>query len=171
MAVHEPGLAPPQIKTIESTQLVGVHAQMTLAEDATPMLWRSFMPRRGEVVGRTSDTYLSLRRYTAFGPEMFAPDTPFEKWAAVAVHDDSPVPEGMQKLRLPAGQYAVFIHHGPASAFESTMQYIFVQWLPESKYELDVRPQFEVLEEGYDPLDVNAQEEVWIPIRPRVEVE
>jgi AraC family transcriptional regulator len=121
----------PRIETMHARKLVGIRQEMSLAENRTAQLWRSFMPRRHEVKNRITNEYISI----------------------------------MESYSLPGGQYAVFIHNGPASAAPKTMQHIFGTWLPASEYELDSREHFEILPEGYDPFDKHAQEEVWIPIR------
>lgn len=45
-------------------------------------------------------------------------------------------------------------------------RYIFGTWLPASGYVLDDRPHFEVLGPGYRPDDPEAEEDIFIPIRP-----
>ena len=106
-----------------------------------------------------------MQVYSATGGQIFSPTTVFEKWAVVQVLAHDSVPDGMESYTLPGGQYAVFIHNGPASAAPKTMQHIFGTWLPDSGYELDDREHFEILPDGYDPFDQHAHEEVWIPIR------
>ena len=81
--------------------------------------------------------------------------------------DGVDVPDGLGILVIPAGKYAEFIHVGPATAAPRTFGYIFGEWLPASGFELDLRPHFEILPEGYDPFDENATERVLIPIRSR----
>jgi AraC family transcriptional regulator len=83
----------------------------------------------------------------------------------VEVSAFSDVPHEMETCSLQGGKYAVFTHHGPASAAPKTMQYIFGQWLPRSVYSLDNREHFEILPEGYSPVDPNASEEIWVPIK------
>jgi len=61
---------------------------------------------------------------------------------------------------------AMFLYRGPASAFGQVIGQIFGQWLPNSGYSLDDRPHFEVLPKGYRMDDPNAEEEIWIPIKP-----
>ncbi len=95
----------------------------------------------------------------------FLPDSRFEKWAVVEVSSFTGVPYGMETYELQGGKYAVFVHHGPARAVAGTFQYIFSEWLPNSGYELDNREHFEKLPEGYDPMDLAAREEIWIPIK------
>ncbi len=155
----------PKIETIKARKLVGIRQQMSLAENLTAQLWRRFMPRRHEVKNRATNEYISMQVYSATGGQIFSPATVFEKWAVVEVLADDSVPEGMESYTLAGGQYAVFVHNGPASAAPKTMQHIFGTWLPDSGHELDDREHFEILPEGYDPLDQRAREEVWIPIR------
>ena len=95
----------------------------------------------------------------------FNPAAEFDKWAAVAVSDDVDLPDGLESLTIPAGKYAEFIHVGAASAAPKTFGYFFSEWLPASEFELDLRPHFEILPEGYDPLSEDATERVLIPIR------
>jgi len=163
----------PRIEVIAEKKLVGIGAKMSLAEDSTTQLWRNLMPRRGEIRNRVSSDYISMRVYGDAGmtlDEMFAPGTVFEKWAAVEVADCDSIPEGMASCSVSAGMYAVFLHKGPARTFPQTMRYIFGTWLPASGCELDDREHFEVIPEGWDALDEQGQEEIWIPIR-RVERE
>ena len=108
-----------------------------------------------------------MQVYSKSDEQLFSPTNVFEKWAVVEVSTHNDVPVGMESYSLPGGQYAVFIHNGPASAAPKTMRHIFGKWLPDSEYELDDRGHFEILPEGYDPLDQQAHEEVWIPIRSR----
>jgi len=137
--------AEPNIVSLPGKHLIGMSRRMSLAADATPLLWRSFMPRRNEVPGRIDDQFISLRTFTNQGSDPFDVHAEFEKYALVEVHPGGPVPQGMQRFELAAGEYAVFRHRGPASAAPQTFGYIFTQWLPASPYEFDPRPQFEVL--------------------------
>jgi len=157
----------PRLERIESKQLIGASKRMSLAADATPALWAGFMPRRNEIQNRIGSDLIGLRTFEVVGADMFAPQVEFEKFALAEVTPGTPVPAGMLSFTLPAGEYAVFIHHGPASAAPQTFGYIYGQWLPQSDFELDPRPQFEILPEGYNPMDPNAHEEIWIPIKAK----
>jgi AraC family transcriptional regulator len=158
----------PRIEVVPAMQLVGLGEEMSRADDATVRLWQTLMPRRHEIENRVATSYLSMRIYSKPGmapEEMFAPDTRFEKWAAVQVADGGAVPVGMRSYSLGGGMYAVFLHQGPASGFPDTMRYIFGTWLPQSQYELDDREHFELIPEGWTPTDAQAQEELFVPIR------
>ena len=50
------------------------------------------------------------------------------------------------------------------STFQKTIQYIFLDWLPKSEFQVDHRPHFEKLGDKYNPTDPNSEEEVFIPI-------
>ncbi len=155
----------PRIETIEPKKLVGMHMEMSLANNRTPELWRTFMPRRGEVKNRVDSNYISMQVYGENRENLFAPTATFEKWAVVEVSTDKDIPDKMESYSLRGGKYAVFIHNGPASAAPKTMRYIFESWLPASEYECDNREHFEILPENYNPMDPEAREEIWIPIR------
>jgi AraC family transcriptional regulator len=150
---------------LKAKQLVGMHLRMSMADNKTGELWRTFMPRRREVLNRVDNTFISMQVYQAGERNHFVPTTQYEKWAVVEVSDTSEIPDGMETYPLQGGTYAVFEHHGPANLFPRTMHFIFGEWMPTSGFELDDREHFEVLAEGYDPIDPNASEEIWIPVR------
>ena len=156
----------PTIIDFPETRLIGLPVRMSFVNDRTGQLWRGFRsvaPTIGERIG--SESY-SVKVYdSSYSFAAFDPAAEFDKWAAVAVNDDAAVPEGLESLTIPAGKYAEFVHIGPASAAPRTFGYIFGEWLPASQFELDLRPHFEILPEGYDPFEENAEERVLIPIR------
>jgi len=155
----------PRIEILEPKKLIGIPMEMTLTDNKTGMLWQTFMPRRNEVKMRSTKDYISMQIY---GKNWnFSPRKPFTKWAAVEVSEFSEVPSGMKTHILNGGLYTVFMHKGPAATAPKTMEYIFLNWLPESAYKLDEREHFEVLPEGYNPVYEKANEEIWIPIKKR----
>lgn len=155
----------PRIRTITPKTLVGLHRQMSLADNQTAALWRAFMPKRSQITNRISSDALSMQVYDDRPGGLFEPDRTFTKWAAVEVADHDVIPDGMEPYLLGGGQYAVFTHRGPASSAPQIMQFIFGQWLPNSSFCLDSREHFEVLGEDYNPTDPNAREEIWIPVK------
>ena len=164
------GKPKPGIETLSATKLVGVGASMSLSDDSTGSLWQALMPRRGEIENRMPDRYFSMRIYKKSGmsmEEMFSPDTTFDKWAAVEVAEFGSIPEGLEKYVLGGGNYAVFLHRGPAREFPGTMRYIFGEWLPASQFELVDREHFEVVPERWSAEDEAAEELIYVPIRER----
>jgi len=153
----------PSIKELDPKKLIGMRMEMSLSDDRTTELWRLFMPRRKEIEYRVTSDFISLQNY---GKNWnFSPDKRFEKWAVVEVSSIVNIPDDMETYDLQGGKYAVFNHQGPAREAPKTMQYIFKEWLPKSEYTLDNREHFEVLPEGYNPMDPKATEEIWVPIK------
>ncbi len=142
--------------------------EMSLSMNKTSELWQSFMPRRREVKNRSNSDFISMQVYDKNLNGLFSPNTLFKKWAVVEVSSYADIPDSLESYSLNGGKYVVFIHNGPASEFPKTMQYIFESWLPQSEYELDNREHFEILPEGYSPVDPKAREEVWIPIKQKL---
>ncbi|HEY0739890.1 MAG TPA: GyrI-like domain-containing protein [Chryseosolibacter sp.] len=154
----------PRIEIIEAKKLIGMSLTMSLASNRTGELWRSFMPRRTEISARLNNNLIALQLYHHTHFSEFSPAREFTKWAAVEVSDFNDVPEGMQTLIVPSGQYAIF-HYKGASNDTRIFDFIFREWLPSSPYQLDNRPHYEVLGEKYKNLDPSSEEEICIPIR------
>lgn len=156
----------PKIETLSEKKLIGKSLRMSFADNKTGQLWGSFMPRRKELTNAIGTELYSVQLYTPLFFAHFDPHRIFEKWAAAEVSHFDLVPEGMETLVLPSGLYAVFFYKG-SSLDTSIFQYIFGTWIPNSKYDLDDRPYFEVLGEKYKNADPNSEEEIWIPIRDK----
>ena len=157
----------PRIEIIGEKKLVGMKMVMSLTNNTTGELWRSFMTRRKEITNRIGTDLYSLRVYPATYFNNFNPGTEFEKWAVTEVTDFDAIPIGMEALSLEGGQYAVFPYKGAASAGGHVYQYIYGTWIPNSGYVLDDRPHFEVLGEKYRNEDPDSEEDIWIPIRKK----
>jgi len=147
---------------------MGKHLRMSLTQDRTLELFRSFMPARKEISNVLTPEIFCMQVHDQV-PDYsdFKPEVQFEKWAAMAVADFKDIPAGMETYTIKGGLYAVFIHKGPASEGDKTFRYIFTTWLPASIYELDHREHFELLGAKYKNNDPESEEEVWIPIRVR----
>lgn len=139
---------------------------MSLANNKTGELWQRFMPKRRDIANQLTNDMISLQvyKYTHFAD--FKPTNEFEKWAAVEVTDFENVPTDMETFTLSGGLYAVFDYMG-SSKYSSIFQYIYGSWLPNSEYDLDDRPHFEVIGEKYKNNDPSSEEEIWIPIKPK----
>jgi AraC family transcriptional regulator len=156
----------PKIIDFPETRLIGSRVRMSFVDDRTSELWRGFFAVRSTIAGRIGTESYSVKVYeAAYSFAAFDAAAEFDKWAAVAVASDVEVPDGMESLTIPAGQYAQFVHVGPAMAAPKTFGYIFGEWLPASEFELDLRPHFEILPEGYDPFGIDSTERVLIPVR------
>jgi AraC family transcriptional regulator len=155
-----------RIETISEKKLIGKRLRTSFSNDKTKELWQSFMPRRKEILNSLSSDLISLQIYDeSFGISEFNPNNEFEKWALSEVLDFDNMPENMEGFTLMEGLYAVFLHKNAISTPEKTFGFIYGAWIPNSEYELDNRPHFEVLGEKYRNNDISSEEEIWIPIR------
>lgn len=152
-----------EIVTFNKTLLVGKYLPMSFMDNKTQMLWQSLMPKRHLINNRIDDNLISLQVYPA--NNMPKPNEKFTKWAGAFVTNVERIPEGFEYLEIPQGLYAVFDYQGAAKDFHVPMNFIFNQWLPNSEYELDHRPHFEMLPAGYDATSATAQEKIYIPIK------
>ena len=153
----------PRIEVLKEKMLVGKKIKMSLADNKTFELWRSFMPERMKIQNKLSSDLISMRVYNE-PVNLRNINQQFEKWAAVEVADFNDVPAAMKIFTLPAGLYAAFDYKG-LNTDNSIFIYIFKEWLPASSYLLDERPHFEVLGEKYKNNDPSSEEEIWIPIK------
>jgi AraC family transcriptional regulator len=155
----------PRIEILPEKKLIGKRMTMSLSNNKTQELWKSFMPRRKEIQNSIGTNLYSLQIYDPLYFSDFDSNADFEKWATIEVTDFDKVPDEMEIFTLIDGLYAVFTHKGDVSSAPKTFQYIFTTWLPNSDYILDNRPHFEILGEKYKNNDPTSEEEIWIPIK------
>jgi AraC family transcriptional regulator len=153
----------PRIKTLPTTKFIGKNLSFTYSDYRIFELWSSFMPHRKEIQNAIGSELYNIQ----INPDTFdfQPTTPFIKWAAVAVTFFDFVPDGMETLEIPEGLYAVFHYKGNQTNVAEFFNSIYTQWLPNSDYELDTRPQFEILGDKYKKDDPTSEEEIWIPVK------
>lgn len=155
----------PTLKTFPTTKFIGKNLSFTYADYRAFELWSSFMPRLKEIQNAIGSELYNIQINPA-GFD-FQPITPFTKWAAVAVSSFDFIPDEMGTLEIQEGLYAVFNYKGDQSNAASFFNSIYTEWLPSSDYELDNRPQFEILGEKYKNNNPNSEEEIWIPVKLR----
>lgn len=156
----------PRIENLSEKKLIGKQLTMSLADNKTAELWRSFVPRRREISNNLTNDLISMQVYRPAHFVDFNPSNEFIKWAAVEVPDFDQVPIEMETFTLPGGLYAVFDYKGSGND-PHIFQYIFGTWLPGSAYDLDDRPHFEILGDKYKNNDPASEEEIWIPIKSK----
>lgn len=155
----------PEIITLLPKKLIGFSIEMSLIENQTQTIWQLFMPRLKEIKNAVSADLFSLQQYPENYFINFTPETRFTKWALVEVKDFSNIPEGFEKLQLSGGKYAVFHHKGNTEMFAKMAEYIYTDWLPNSGFQLDNQPHFEVLGDNYlGHENPESEEKIWIPI-------
>ena len=157
----------PKIISIKPKKLIGISKEMSLNEDKTFELWKSFMPSRNKVENRISSDLISLQVYDSTSSVVNMSKI-FTKWAVVEVENFNVVPDGMKTLDVEGGLYAVF-HYKGLNTDKKIFIDIYLNWLPESIYALDNRPHFQVLGSKYKNNDPNSEEDIYIPIKIRRE--
>lgn len=153
----------PKIKISSDKQFVGMSKKMSLVNDLTGELFRAFMPRKKEIINLKSANVFDLRVYDNTYFLEFNPSTEFVKYVLVECDQLTEIPNGMEVYNFIGGEYAVFEYKGLA-ADKSIYEYIFREWLSNSKYTLDNRPHFEVLGPKTKLNDPSSEEEIWVPI-------
>ena len=153
----------PIIKTFPTTKFIGKNLSFTYADYHVFELWSNFMPRRKEIQNVIGSELYNIQ----INPKDFdfQPNTPFVKWAAVAVTSFDFIPDEMKTLEIEEGLYAVFNYKGDQSNVAAFFNSIYTEWLPSSGYQLDTSPQFEILGEKYKNGSPESEEEIWIPIK------
>ncbi|MCX6181296.1 MAG: GyrI-like domain-containing protein [Bacteroidetes bacterium] len=158
----------PRIELLAEKKLLGMRLTMSIAQNKTGLLWQGFMKRRKEIQNNLNSDLISMQVYSPFFDFInFNVEAEFDKWATTEVSDFKAIPEGMESFVLVGGLYAVFFYKGDASpaAAAKVFSYIYGQWIPNSIYELDQRPHFEILGEKYKKDAPDSEEEIWIPIK------
>lgn len=157
-----------RIEELPKKILVGKSLRMSLTNNKTSQLWKSFMTEKSAIKNTFGTNLYSIQVYDEIHYfKNFNPQTEFTKWAAIEVGNQENILANFSSFTLENGLYAVFLHKGTVSEFSKTIQYIFSQWLPQSEFELDDRPHFELLGEKYKNNSPDSEEEVWIPLRKR----
>ena len=158
----------PRIEKLNEKKLVGKQLTMSLADNKTGELWKSFVHGHRKITNNLTNDLISMQVYTPTYFTDFKPTNEFKKYATVEVPDFDNKPNDMETFTLTGGLYAVFDYKG-SSTDNSIFQYIFGTWLPGSDFDLDDRPHFEVLGDKYKNNDPTSEEEIWIPIRLKVD--
>ncbi len=155
----------PEILIIPEKIMLGMSLEMSLINNKTGELFRSFMPKRKEITTAKDAFTLDIRVYPQDYYHDFNPSKTFEKWAAVEVTSYGEIPSGMRSMVIPEGLYAKF-HYKGISPNPSLFQWIFTQWVPHSGYRIDHRPHFDILGPQTKLNDPNSEEDICIPIIP-----
>jgi AraC family transcriptional regulator len=157
----------PEVKIISAKKLVGHHITMSLTNNKTFALFSGFIPKRSEIKDPVNNDIFCLKIYPSDYFRNFNPARTFEKWALTEVNDFCNVPHHMTPFELPEGLYAVF-HYKGSNTDHNIFNYIFREWLPNSEYDLDDRPHFDIMGSKYRNNDPESEEDLYIPIKKKI---
>jgi len=145
--------------------LVGMHTRFYGSDSdknnlgrQLPRLWESFIARLGEVEHTV--------RGCCYGVVLpVSGDTDeLEYYAAIEVRQADSLPAGMQRIAIPAAQYATFLHCGLGKLVDHTVDFIYSNWLCQSGYRHSGGPDLEIYDASFDPLSERSQMRYAIPI-------
>jgi len=154
----------PTIINVSEKIVVGVNSEISFAKFNVSEIWEEFSPKIKEIRNRVFPELLSITIYQPDYFENFSIEKTFEKWAGAEVESFEKLPQGLNQMIIPAGEYAVFNYKGLPSD-NRIFQWIYSQWLPASGFELDQRPHFEVLGEKYKNGSPDSEEDIYIPVK------
>ncbi|MDA8595708.1 GyrI-like domain-containing protein [Flavobacteriaceae bacterium] len=155
-----------QILELNSLSLRGYSTRMSLVDNKTPSLWKEFMQSYHKKLENHPKEFYSLEIYDSLDYfREFNPNESFEKYAMVESNRlESTNDEKLKSLTI-KGKYAVFLHKGAASKIGETYEFIMSKWLINSGQNLDNRPFFSIMDEGYLGENPKSQERIYIPIQ------
>jgi AraC family transcriptional regulator len=156
----------PRIEFLQAKKLQGLQLKMSLQQNKTFELWSTFMPLKNKIKNAIGHNLFSIQIYNENYFKNFDIKNEFTKIAAVEILEFKE--NNFYNFEIESGLYAVFIYKGLAQNATSFFENIFTKWLPNSIYQLDHRPHFEILGEKYKINSIDSEEEVWIPIRESI---
>lgn len=96
--------------------------------------------------------------------------TPRDKcryYACISINDNTEVSNGIGKLELKEGRYGVYRFKGGMTEIEQTYKNLYGSWLPESGYQPDDHPCYEIYYKNPDSEPIGIVEmDIFIPLKP-----
>ena len=90
-------------------------------------------------------------------------DLDLEYFAGVLVKDSNEL-NALEKRGIPAGTYADFLHRGPMSGINNTMNYIYGSWFPRSGRKRGNGPDLSFHTEKTNPSSMENEVRILIPL-------
>ena len=133
----------PEIITITEKKIIGMKSEICHNEYGKIVdLWKCFMPNKKNIK-TINNELIAMQVYADF----MNIDDAYDIWACAEVTDFENIPDAMETFVISKGKYAVFHQKGVDAS--GLYQRIMTQWLPNSEYEIDARPHFQVMGEKY----------------------
>jgi AraC family transcriptional regulator len=92
-----------------------------------------------------------------------------EYLVGINVPAKTPAPTGTELWSIPASTYALFVHRGPVSRLEETINYAFGTWLPRSDYVHTGGPNFDRSDERYRDGGDDCEFDFLVPVQRATE--
>lgn len=153
----------PEIVILESFHVIGLSCRSKNENGEIKRLWHDFIKSMDQIENRVSNETYGICEQLE-GELDFDDLDEFSYLAGLKVDSDDAI-TGMDIWHIPHQKYAVFTHHGSTELLGDTYKAIYLDWLPESGYELAVGYDFEMYDHRFVG-DVEASKMfVYIPIK------
>ena len=160
LQIREGGLSSPDLVKRDPLSLIGMMTRIEPERTAVDVLWELLFEELSRIER-------GVRAGDYFGLTWYPPD-----WenrgllylAAVELPDSEIDRTALVSKRVPAHQYARFVHKGATGQLSLTMDYIYHTWLPRSGYSLALP----LVVEQFGTTYLNGSDsdrEIWIPVR------
>ncbi|MDQ6421290.1 GyrI-like domain-containing protein [Paenibacillus sp. LHD-117] len=147
-----------KIVELEAFTVVGMTWNSKTDEGDVPALWGRFIPREREIDGKSQPS-------VSYG--ICVPGDNEEEFTYVAGYetDGETIPQGMERIVVPAQRYAVFTHAGSVDRLSETYELIYGKWLQQQGLQLAKGIDYERYDERFrGPHDDRSEVDIYIPI-------
>lgn len=158
MIISEGGdILEPKIVHKDELKVVGMPYYGNNSKGEISQIWGVFCKRMNEIKNKTNFEV----SYGVCDPEV-SEDGKFHYTACVEVSSFEDIPEGMVTKVVPEGRYAVFTYNGPIEKIGEFYKKIYKDWLPNSEYEVEIRPDFEYYDKRFCQ---KGELDIYVPIK------
>ena len=152
------GLGAPRFEHGKEIVVAGLNESYAFEDRVKiPRQWERFVSQIGKVPGRIGQVSYGVCWKVS-------PERGFEYLSGVEVKDATKLPAEFTTVRLPAGEYAVFMHRAHVSAIGNTIDKIWKDWMPQAGLNIATSPCFERYAEEFNPQTGMGGMEIWIPL-------
>lgn len=152
-----------QIVTVEPFVVVGMRYEGPMkAEKEISKLWEKFN-RRKQSIKNIAQENVSYGVFRSSDEQVQKGELTY--LASLPVIVAASLPEGMIAFDVAGGEFAKFCHIGELTSLPETFDYIFQNWLPNSKYVLDGRAAFELYDHRFRGNCKESAFDIFIPIK------
>ena len=155
----------PSIRVEPKKQIVGIRTQFFSIDSEKnniaqklPALWANFLSRLPEIPNALDDVCFGVLYRIAENDEQL------NYIAGVQVNDIQSIPDGMEALVIPESRYALFTHRGEVAQLDTTVDYIYSNWLLKSGHRHSYSPDLEIYGQDYHPSSKDSIIHYAIPI-------
>lgn len=141
----------PGLVNMNSMTCAGLSSDLDMPKDKNriPALWAKLQSRMPEIKSIRGPAMGVVTRSDKSGCIKYS--------ACIQVADTRNLPEGLELITIPSGDYAEFVHTGPISTLFETCDNAHRSWLPESGFSPGEGPMVEVYPENFRGDEGNAE--------------